>query len=131
MCSSDLPNDVLPSCSNRKRRGVHRSGWIPFAERKYAEGEWILVREKWDNPSGAGSNFAFGTESKEPLDKGIERTVVFIKGETTPGQDLFIRGGVDHEASKKLRGIDCQNEDGSPNLRCAIQIGRASCRERV
>lgn len=91
-------------------------------ERKYQEGEWILVREKWDNPSGAGTNFAFGTEEKEPLDKGIARTVVFIKGETQPGQDLFIRGGIDHEASKKLRGIDCQNEDGSPNYRCALPI---------
>jgi len=91
-------------------------------ERKYKEGEWILVREKWDNPSGAGTNFAFGTEAKEPVEKGIARTVVFIKGETTPGQDLFIRGGIDHHVSKKLRGIDCANEDGSPNYHCAIPI---------
>ena len=91
-------------------------------ERKYAEGEWILVREKWDNPSGAGTNFALGTEPKEPLEKGFARTVVFIKGETSPGQDLFVRGGIDHDASKKLRGVDCQNDDGSPNHRCALPI---------
>ncbi|MBK7395115.1 MAG: hypothetical protein IPJ34_02135 [Myxococcales bacterium] len=48
--------------------------------------------------------------------------MVFIKGETSPGQDLFVRGGIDHDASKKLRGVDCQNDDGSPNFRCALPI---------
>ncbi len=91
-------------------------------ERKYKDGEWILVREKWDNPSGAGSNFAFGTEAKEPLEKHLQRTVVFIKGETSPGQDLFIRGGIDHEASKRLRGVVCQSDDGAPNYACALPI---------
>lgn len=93
-----------------------------ITERKYAEGEWVLVREKWDNPSGAGTNFDVGTEAAEPLDPGIERTVVFVKGETSPGQDMFLRGGIDHEVSKKLRGVDCQNADGTPNYLCAIPI---------
>ncbi|MBI2388806.1 MAG: hypothetical protein HYV09_04235 [Deltaproteobacteria bacterium] len=91
-------------------------------ERRYGEGEWILMRERYDNPSGAGTNFAFDTETKEPASPAVARTVVFIEGETQPGQDLFIRGGMDHEASKKLRGIDCANEDGTPNYRCAIPI---------
>lgn len=91
--------------------------------RKYKDGEWILVREKWDNPAGAGTNFNLDTEAAEQPDKGgPKRTVVFIKGETAPGQDMFIRGGIDHEASKKLRGVDCANEDGTPNYACALPI---------
>lgn len=91
-------------------------------ERKYAEGEWILVAEKWDNPAGAGSNFAFGTDAKEPPEAGVARTVVFVKGETQPGQDLFLRGGIDHDASKKLRGVECADAAGAPNYACAIPI---------
>ncbi len=91
-------------------------------QRNYADGQWVLVREKWDNPSGAGSNFAFGTDPTEPPADGVERTVVFIKGETQPGQDLFVRGGIDHDVSKKLRSIDCANADGTPNYACAIPI---------
>jgi hypothetical protein len=91
-------------------------------ERKFADNQWVLVREKWDNPGGAGTNFAFGTDVPEPPADGVERTVVFIKGETQPGQDLFVRGGIDHDVSKKLRGVDCANADGTPNYACAIPI---------
>lgn len=91
-------------------------------ERKYGDGQWVLVREKWDNPGGAGTNFAFGTDAQEPKADGVERTVVFIKGETQPGQDLFVRGGIDHDVSKKLRGVECANADGSPNYACAVPI---------
>jgi hypothetical protein len=97
-------------------------------ERKYAEGEWILVREKWDNPSGAGTNFSFGTDTKEAPASGIARTVVFVKGETQPGQDLFLRGGIDHDASKKLRGVECADASGVPNYACAIPITHRNLR---
>ena len=46
------------------------------------------------------------------------RTVVFIQGETEPGQDLFVRGGIDHAHARAALGRDCTAE----NLACAIPI---------
>lgn len=91
-------------------------------ERKYNDGERVLVGEHWDNPAGAGTNFEYGTGTAEPDSTDIKRTVVFIQGETSPGQDMFVRGGIDHEAARSLLGIECQNADGSPNYLCAIPV---------
>ncbi len=46
------------------------------------------------------------------------RTLVFIRGETQPGQDLFVRGGIDHGHAGSALGRDCTPE----NLACAIPI---------
>jgi len=46
------------------------------------------------------------------------RTVVLIRGETQPGQDMFVRGGIDHELSGRERGIVCTSE----NFRCALPM---------
>ena len=46
------------------------------------------------------------------------RTVVFIEGETNPGQDMFVRGGVDHDFANRVLGRDCSAD----NLECAIPI---------
>jgi alpha-amylase len=48
----------------------------------------------------------------------VHRTVVLIYGETAPGQDMFIRGGLDHDRARELLGLDCTAE----NLLCAIPI---------
>jgi alpha-glucosidase (family GH31 glycosyl hydrolase) len=45
------------------------------------------------------------------------RTIVFIKKETAPGQDLFLRGGLDHGEAAK-RGITCTAD----NKACAIPM---------
>lgn len=85
-------------------------------ERRYQQGERILVAERWDNPDGAGSNFGIGVE--KPQDNpNLKRTVVFLKAETQLGQDLFIRGGIDHEAAAKL-GVTCTQA----NMQCAVGI---------
>ncbi len=47
-----------------------------------------------------------------------QRTVVFIRWETRPGQDLFARGGLDHHRVRATLGIDCTES----NLACAIPI---------
>lgn len=46
------------------------------------------------------------------------RTVVFLRFETRPGQDIFLRGGLDHDAARQRLGLDCQDGD----LRCAVPI---------
>ncbi|MBX3246718.1 MAG: PQQ-dependent sugar dehydrogenase [Myxococcales bacterium] len=45
------------------------------------------------------------------------RTVILFRRETQPGQDIFIRGGLDH-GQMAGRGVTCTAE----NLRCAIPI---------
>jgi alpha-amylase len=56
-------------------------------------------------------------ESPEPLAGDWRRTLIFIRGETQPGQDLFVRGGIDHGHARTL-GRDCTPQ----NLACAIPI---------
>jgi len=51
-----------------------------------------------------------------------KRTVVFIKGQTAPGQDMFIRGGIDHGVSASLRHVTCSDGFGTQNYKCAIPI---------
>lgn len=58
----------------------------------------------------------------------IRRTVVFIRGQTVSGQDMFVRGGLDHGASQSLRGVKCENADGTPNFLCAIPITHRNLR---
>ncbi len=58
----------------------------------------------------------------------IRRTVIFIRGQTVSGQDMFIRGGIDHSAMLNLKGVSCENADGSPNYRCAIPVTHRNLR---
>jgi len=48
----------------------------------------------------------------------IKRTVVMIYGQTQPGQDMFVRGGLDHGQAKALLGRDCT----AANHECAIPV---------
>lgn len=47
-----------------------------------------------------------------------QRTVIFIYGPTTSGQDMFIRGGIDHNYGNTVLGKNCQ----TTNFECAIPI---------
>ncbi len=47
-----------------------------------------------------------------------QRTIIFIYGETDPGQDMFIRGGIDHGYANSVLGRNCQ----TTNFECAIPI---------
>jgi len=47
-----------------------------------------------------------------------QRTVIFIKGETKTGQDMFVRGGIDWGYSKNTLGIDCSKNKWG----CAVPI---------
>ncbi len=48
----------------------------------------------------------------------FRRTVIFIFGITEPGQDLFVRGGLDHARAQQLLGLSCT----ASNYQCAIPI---------
>eukprot|EP00487_Bulimina_marginata_P012134 TRINITY_DN8233_c0_g1_i1.p1 TRINITY_DN8233_c0_g1~~TRINITY_DN8233_c0_g1_i1.p1 ORF type:complete len:125 (-),score=14.57 TRINITY_DN8233_c0_g1_i1:144-518(-) len=47
-----------------------------------------------------------------------QRTVIFISAQTQTGQDLFIRGGIDHTYANAELGRNCQNT----NFECAMPI---------
>ncbi len=58
--------------------------------------------------------------------RDIRRTMVLIKADTRPGQDLFIRGGIDHAVGSS-RGRNCPDVDGpqfgDPKYyNCAVRI---------
>jgi uncharacterized protein (DUF362 family) len=52
----------------------------------------------------------------------LKRTVVFIYGKTQPGQDMFVRGGLDHGYAAAKLGRSCTAQ----NLECAIPIAHRS-----
>ena len=47
-----------------------------------------------------------------------QRTVIFIQAQTSSGQDMFIRGGIDHDYANNNLGKNCQ----TTNFECAIPI---------
>lgn len=63
-------------------------------------------------------------------DEGIQgeadwqRTVVFVFGETDEGQDMFMRGGIDHDYAASSMGLACTNT----NYECAIPIRHLNLR---
>jgi hypothetical protein len=51
-----------------------------------------------------------------------KRTVILIYGKTQVGQDLFLRGGIDHDYSRNVLGRECTAENGL----CAVPIRHLS-----
>lgn len=47
-----------------------------------------------------------------------QRTVIFVRAETASGQDMFIRGGIDHSYANSALGRNCQTS----NFDCAMPI---------
>jgi alpha-amylase len=60
----------------------------------------------------------------KPRSSALQRTVVFIKGETQGGQDMFIRGGIGHDYAAAQLGLNCTEG----NKRCAIPIKHRNLR---
>jgi hypothetical protein len=56
-------------------------------------------------------------------DADVRRTVILVEGETQQGQDLFVRGGIDHDRARAL-GRECTPQ----NLACAIPITHRNLR---
>jgi hypothetical protein len=54
----------------------------------------------------------------------FRRTVIFIGGQTQPGQDMFVRGGIDHGAAAARLGVACNAQ----NMLCALPIHHLNLR---
>lgn len=57
-------------------------------------------------------------------DGNWQRTVVFIYGVTQPGQDMFVRGGIDHSYANSVLGRNCETW----NFECAVPIRHRNLR---
>ncbi|MAZ66349.1 MAG: hypothetical protein CMF25_04505, partial [Kangiellaceae bacterium] len=57
-------------------------------------------------------------EEEENNNPNWQRTVIFIFGETENGQDMFVRGGIDHDFANTQLGRNCSSD----NFECAIPV---------
>jgi len=58
---------------------------------------------------------------------GWKRTVVFIWANTQSGQDMFVRGGIDHDYARQHMGLECTNS----NSLCSIPIKHRNLRNET
>ena len=56
-----------------------------------------------------------------------KRTVVFIHAASVPGQDMFVRGGIDHEYANGQLGKNCSDS----NFNCAIPVRHRNLRNET
>jgi len=99
-------------------------------------GDMVGSASKWQPPLVANGKVyvvtydnkvvIYGLTPPRLKPRDIRRTMILIKGDTQLGQDLFIRGGIDH-AFGNSQGRNCPTTDtpafGDPNrFNCAIRI---------
>ncbi len=78
------------------------------------------------SPSGSGwtvaaSGNGYAVWTRGPIvdpEEDWQRTVILVYGETDPGQDMFIRGGIDHGYAANALGLNCT----ASNYLCAMPI---------
>jgi alpha-amylase len=58
---------------------------------------------------------------------GFQRTVIFIEAQTSSGQDMFVRGGLDHGYASSALGLNCT----ASNYECAIPIRHNNLRNET
>ncbi|MFN6970591.1 MAG: alpha-amylase [Rheinheimera sp.] len=56
--------------------------------------------------------------SQPPQPGNFQRTVVLIQAQTQSGQDMFVRGGLDHAMAQQRLGLNCT----ATNMQCAMPI---------
>jgi alpha-amylase len=61
------------------------------------------------------------------LESDWQRTVIFVQAQTLSGQDMFIRGGIDHAYASANLGKNCN----SSNFECAIPIKHNNLRNQT
>lgn len=84
-------------------------------------GETITVNGNGTINADVNSWDAFAIHQGAKINGGNlqwQRTVIFIQAQTQSGQDMFIRGGIDHDYANNNLGANCQ----ATNVQCAIPI---------
>ncbi|GAA6172461.1 hypothetical protein NBRC116592_21310 [Colwellia sp. KU-HH00111] len=88
-------------------------------------GETITVNSDGTINANVGAWDAFAIHQGAKINSDIippegdwQRTVIFIQAQTQSGQDMFIRGGIDHNYANNTLGKNCQ----TTNFDCAMPI---------
>ncbi|MBU2983887.1 alpha-amylase [Saccharophagus degradans] len=81
---------------------------------KIGPNSWAPSGANWELKA-SGTNYAVWVIGEQPP---ASRTVIFVYGQTQAGQDMFIRGGIDHGYAAANLGKNCT----SSNYECAIPI---------
>ena len=100
--------------------GRDQDGYMPWY-RDYLLGTVIAADDTY---RGYGPRaFRHGTP-RAVAAQHVRRTVVFMYGQTASGQDMFLRGGIDHAAALTHMGRSCTQS----NMQCAIPITHRNLR---
>ncbi|MEO0971881.1 MAG: alpha-amylase C-terminal beta-sheet domain-containing protein [Pseudomonadota bacterium] len=82
---------------------------------KIGSGSWSPSGDDWLlRTSGNG----YAVWVRETTQSDVQRTVIFVYGVTETGQDMFLRGGIDHAYAAANLGRNCTDN----NYECAIPI---------
>ena len=86
-------------------------------------GDYILFLVSREGTPSVGKHVRLAPRA-EPSGADIRRTVLFMYGQTSPGQDMFLRGGIDHRYAQATLGRTCTAPAGSvpSNYACAIPL---------
>jgi len=80
--------------------------------------------KKGENPNPGKCEFSHEDDSSgKSIDYysctyNFSRTIILMEGETRDGQDMFLRGGIDHDYANKTLGRNCS----VGNFECSIPI---------
>lgn len=95
------------------------------SDQKSCTGEVITVGGDGRIQANVASWDAFAIHQDSKLTTGggtpgadWRRTVVFIQAQTLSGQDMFVRGGLDHQVALNQKGLSCT----ATNFLCAMPI---------
>jgi len=83
------------------------------------EGDYILFLVSDKGVPSVGKHLHLARPAQQ-----IKRTVVFVRAETSPGQDMFIRGGIDHGVAAAQLHETCTAD----NFLCAMPIRHKNLR---
>ncbi|CAN5924925.1 hypothetical protein BH11MYX4_BH11MYX4_36620 [soil metagenome] len=91
-------------------------------------GDYLLFLVSTDGTPSVGKHVRLAKGTEAPPD--IKRTVVFMFGKTEVGQDMFIRGGIDHGFAQSHLGRTCTAPNGAlpSNYLCAIPMTHRNLR---
>ncbi|GAA5219019.1 glucan 1,4-alpha-maltotetraohydrolase domain-containing protein [Corallincola platygyrae] len=82
---------------------------------KMGNKNWSPSGTGW-SVTASGTDWAIWTKGDQPGD--WQRTVILVEGQTESGQDMFIRGGIDHTYAANVLGRNCTET----NYACAMPI---------
>jgi len=87
--------------------------------KRYTGSYEFEIDEQWGRHSSNTEALEINVE-----DVQMRRTIIFIYGKTRPGQDMFIRGGIDHDYANRVLGRNCATD----NYECAMPIRHLNTR---